>query len=73
MNNADIADTPFKVPEDMNVFVYIFKWPMICVLWLTLPDCRKRPKLKMITFFMCIVWIGIASYTVAVTITIIGL
>lgn len=49
------------------------KWPITLFLWLTLPDCRKRPKLTMVTFFVCIVWIGAASYTVAMLITIVGM
>lgn len=69
---ADIADTPYKIPDDTNVFVYVLKWPITFILWLTLPDCRKHPSLKMMTFFMCIAWIGIASYVVAMLITIIG-
>lgn len=66
------ADTPWIVPDDTNTFVYILRWPITFVLWLTLPDCRKHPNLKMFTFFSCIVWIGITSYAVAMTITIIG-
>lgn len=66
------ADTPWKVPDDTSTFVYLLRWPITLVLWLTLPDCRKHPRLKMITFFLCIAWIGITSYAVAMTITIIG-
>lgn len=68
----DYADTPYKVPHDTNCFTYILKWPLIFVLWLTVPDCRKHPKLTMLTFFFCIAWIGLASYAVAMLITIVG-
>lgn len=66
------ADSPWRVPVDTNILVYLLRWPITFVLWLTLPDCRKHPGLKMITFVFCIGWIGITSYTVAMTITIIG-
>ncbi|XP_055301926.1 sodium/potassium/calcium exchanger 3-like isoform X2 [Sitodiplosis mosellana] len=68
----DYADTPYKVPHDINCCAYLLKWPIILVLWLTVPDCRKRPKLTMMTFCMCIAWIGLASYAVAMLITIVG-
>lgn len=69
---VDIADTPYQIPHDMNACVYLVKWPITFLLWITLPDCRKHPALKMITFFICIIWIGVASYAVAMIITIIG-
>lgn len=69
---VDYADTPFKVPHDSNCFTYTLKYPITLALWLTVPDCRKHSKLTMLTFTMCIVWIGLASYAVAMVITIIG-
>lgn len=69
---VDYADTPFEVPQDSNCCTFFLKWPITFVLWLTVPDCRKHSKLTMATFAMCIVWIGLASYAVAMLITIIG-
>lgn len=69
---ADEADTPFKVPEDMNCLTYLLKYPITLILWISTPDCRKHSKLTMVTFFVCIAWIGIASYAVAMLITIVG-
>jgi len=51
---------------------WVLTWPINLLLWLTVPDCRKYPKLFFVTFFMCIVWIGSTSYMVAWLITIIG-
>ncbi|XP_073829806.1 sodium/potassium/calcium exchanger 5-like [Musca autumnalis] len=51
---------------------YIFRWPITILLWLTVPNCRKRHSLKYLTFFMAILWTGIMSYVVAFGITIIG-
>lgn len=68
----DYADSPWKVSPDTRLIAFILRWPITFVLWLTIPDCRKRPNLKMVTFFLCIVWIGLTSYTVAMLITIVG-
>lgn len=71
-NTIDYADSPWKISHDTSTFTFIMRWPITFLLWFTLPDCRKHPRLKMLTFFMCIVWIGITSYTVAMLITIVG-
>lgn len=69
---TDEADTPYRVPDDMNCCTYLLKYPITVMLWFTTPDCRKHSKLTMVTFFACIAWIGIASYAVAMLITIVG-
>lgn len=71
-NTIDYADSPWKISHDTSTFTFILRWPITFLLWFTLPDCRKHPRLKMLTFFMCIVWIGITSYAVAMLITIVG-
>ncbi|KAG5887630.1 hypothetical protein JTB14_036275 [Gonioctena quinquepunctata] len=47
-------------------------WPISFMLYMTIPDCRKYPRLFIPTFIMCIFWIGATSYLVAWLITIIG-
>lgn len=69
----DYAETPFEVPADSNWFVFLLKWPITFVLWLSVPDCRKHSKLTMLSFSLCIIWIGLISYVVAILITIIGM
>lgn len=71
-NTIDYADSPWKISHDTSTFAFILRWPITFLLWLTLPDCRKHPQLKMLTFFLCIAWIGLTSYTVAMLITIVG-
>lgn len=66
------ADTPWKRSADTGRMAFLARWPITLVLWLTIPDCRKYPKLRMLTFFMCIVWIGLTSYFVAFLITVVG-
>ncbi|KAK9869625.1 hypothetical protein WA026_003372 [Henosepilachna vigintioctopunctata] len=51
---------------------WIFTWPISFILHMTTPDCRKYPKLFVITFLMCIIWIGLTSYLVAWLITVVG-
>lgn len=70
---VDYAETPFEVPADSNWFVFLLKWPITFSLWLSVPDCRKHPKMTMLSFLLCIVWIGLISYVVAILITIIGM
>ncbi|CAH0557325.1 unnamed protein product [Brassicogethes aeneus] len=51
---------------------WVLTWPISFILYMTMPDCRKHPKLSCITFAMCIIWIAGTSYTVAWLITIVG-
>lgn len=51
---------------------WVLTWPICFLLSITIPDCRKHPRLYVFTFLMCIVWIGTTSYTVAWLITAIG-
>ncbi|CAH1183562.1 unnamed protein product [Phaedon cochleariae] len=51
---------------------WVLTWPISLILYMTIPDCRKHPKMYVITFIMCIFWIGVTSYTVAWLITILG-
>ncbi|XP_023310200.1 sodium/potassium/calcium exchanger 3-like [Anoplophora glabripennis] len=51
---------------------WVITWPISFLLQITTPDCRKYPRLFVITFVMCIFWIGTTSYMVAWLITVIG-
>ncbi|XP_065093021.1 sodium/potassium/calcium exchanger 4-like [Ochlerotatus camptorhynchus] len=67
----ELASTPWN-RRDENTFAYICRWPITFFLWATIPDCRRYPKLRTVTFFICIFWIGITSYFVAFLITVVG-
>lgn len=67
----ELASTPWN-RRDENTLAYICRWPITFVLWTTIPDCRRYPKLRMLTFFACIFWIGITSYFVAFLVTVVG-
>ncbi|KAJ8981098.1 hypothetical protein NQ317_005495 [Molorchus minor] len=51
---------------------WVMTWPISFLLYLTIPDCRKYPRLCAVTFVMCIFWIGGTSYMVAWLITTLG-
>ncbi|CAD7087881.1 unnamed protein product [Hermetia illucens] len=70
-DRSELADDPWS-RRDSNLCTFLLRWPITLVLWATIPDCRKRPQLKAVTFLLSIVWIGITSYLVAFFITIIG-
>ncbi|EFA03342.1 sodium/potassium/calcium exchanger 4 [Tribolium castaneum] len=53
-------------------FWWVLTWPISFLLYLTTPDCRKYPRLFVVTFIMCIFWIGVTSYIISWLITVIG-
>ncbi|XP_055677661.1 sodium/potassium/calcium exchanger 3-like [Lutzomyia longipalpis] len=58
--------------KDKSTFMFICRWPIAFVLWSTIPDCRRFPRLRFLTFTTCVMWIGAMSYVVAFLITAIG-
>lgn len=66
-----ITASPWNRDED-NFMVFLMRWPITFLLWATIPDCRKNTKLSLLTFVLCIFWIGVTSYLVAFLITIVG-
>lgn len=64
--------TPWRLNPKSSVFLQIVRWPIIFLLWTTIPDVRTRPNLRLASFFVCILWIGAMSYVVAFMITVIG-
>ncbi|XP_067005322.1 sodium/potassium/calcium exchanger 4 isoform X1 [Anabrus simplex] len=53
---------------------WLLLWPITALLGVTIPDCRQErwQRFYLLTFLMCILWIGITSYLVAWMITVIG-
>ncbi|CAH0381520.1 unnamed protein product [Bemisia tabaci] len=67
----------YKWPSDYSLcenIGWLFTWPIRFLLHYTVPSCHKpgTHNLFALTFLMCVVWIGICSYTIAWMITIIG-
>ncbi|XP_073954149.1 sodium/potassium/calcium exchanger 5-like isoform X2 [Choristoneura fumiferana] len=71
-SNSTIWPWPDEKTSGARRLLWILTWPISLVLWMTVPDCRRRRALYPLTFIMCIVWIGGVSYLVAWIITIIG-
>jgi hypothetical protein len=46
--------------------------PIRTVLWLSIPDCKRHPKLFLLTFTICVAWIGTTTYVITWMITVVG-
>ncbi|EFA03343.2 sodium/potassium/calcium exchanger 4 [Tribolium castaneum] len=64
----------FRMPKGSiwkKAFFY-YSWPIKFILFCTVPDPMRYPKLFPVTFILCIFWIGSNSYIVSWMIAIIG-
>lgn len=65
----------FSMPEnDLKRILWVLSLPAIVLLYLTIPDCRRRywRKCYMITFFMSAVWISAFTYILVWMVTVVG-
>uniref|UniRef100_A0A8C5SHR4 Solute carrier family 24 member 5 n=1 Tax=Laticauda laticaudata TaxID=8630 RepID=A0A8C5SHR4_LATLA len=65
----------FTMPEaDLKRILWVLALPIITVLYLTIPDCRKPfwKKWFMLSFFMSAVWISAFTYILVWMVTIVG-
>ncbi|XP_077568719.1 sodium/potassium/calcium exchanger 5 [Stigmatopora nigra] len=65
----------FAVPEkDWKRILWVLSLPIIVLLFLTIPDCRKRfwKQWYIITFFMSAVWISGFTYILVWMVTVVG-
>lgn len=65
----------FAVPEsDLKRIFWVLSLPIITLLFLTIPDCRRRfwKKWFMITFLMSAVWISGFTYILVWMVTVVG-
>ncbi|XP_063223354.1 sodium/potassium/calcium exchanger 3-like isoform X1 [Bacillus rossius redtenbacheri] len=77
VEDCDDVSSPWTWPQAATLGVklwWLFTWPIMFVLAISVPDCRRSAwrSCYLLTFFMCILWIGTTSYTVAWMITVIG-
>ncbi|XP_075700437.1 sodium/potassium/calcium exchanger 4 [Rhinoderma darwinii] len=74
-NDATTYLVPFSIPSGCgNQFKWAFSWPLICMLYFTIPNC-SRPRWEnffMLTFILSTVWIAIFSYIMVWMVTVIG-
>ncbi|KAM4602383.1 sodium/potassium/calcium exchanger 5 [Polymixia lowei] len=65
----------FAMPEnDLKRIFWVLSLPVIALLFLTVPDCRRRlwRKWFMITFLMSAVWISAFTYVLVWMVTVVG-
>ena len=54
------------------VIQWSLTYPLQAALFYTIPDCKKRPLLFLVTFFMAVLWTAILSYVMVWMVTLIG-
>ncbi|XP_020856004.1 sodium/potassium/calcium exchanger 4 isoform X2 [Phascolarctos cinereus] len=67
--------SPFSMPEaPMDRAKWIFSWPLIFLLFSTIPNCSKPrwEKFFMVTFIFSTLWIAVFSYFMVWLVTVIG-
>ncbi|KAK2919985.1 sodium/potassium/calcium exchanger 5 [Channa argus] len=65
----------FSVPEsDLKRILWVLSLPIITMLFLTIPDCRRRfwKQWFIITFIMSAVWISAFTYVLVWMVTVVG-
>lgn len=65
----------FAVPEnDLKRILWVLSLPIIVLLYLTIPDCRRRfwKQWFMVTFTMSAVWISAFTYVLVWMVTVVG-
>ncbi|KAM4747299.1 sodium/potassium/calcium exchanger 5 [Rhinophrynus dorsalis] len=74
----EISEEPpsvFTMPDnDMKRILWVLSLPIITVLYLTVPDCRRKTWKKwfIFTFIMSAVWISAVTYILVWMVTIVG-
>uniref|UniRef100_A0A8C9N0Y8 Solute carrier family 24 member 4 n=1 Tax=Serinus canaria TaxID=9135 RepID=A0A8C9N0Y8_SERCA len=73
--NEQDSLTPFSVPDGkMNKIKWLLTWPLIFLLFTTIPNCSKPrwEKCFMLTFVLSTLWIALFSYFMVWMVTVIG-
>lgn len=70
--STEIWKWPLSTVSAGGKVFWFLTWPISFLLFISIPQCNRHPKLVALTFAMCIFWIGVTSYIVAWIITILG-
>ncbi|XP_069365220.1 sodium/potassium/calcium exchanger 4-like isoform X3 [Maniola hyperantus] len=65
----------FRFPKENSIMYkswWVYTWPLKLVLSMTIPSPVTCRRLYPLSFFMCIIWIGINSYLISWSMTVIG-
>lgn len=75
LEDAKPEDSIWRYPSEKSIGLqgwFILSWPLRFILSITIPDPQKYERLYVVSFLMCIVWIGVNSYLVSWSMTVIG-
>uniref|UniRef100_A0A673HW49 Sodium/potassium/calcium exchanger 4-like n=1 Tax=Sinocyclocheilus rhinocerous TaxID=307959 RepID=A0A673HW49_9TELE len=67
--------SPFRLPAGcMNRTKWLISWPLLLILYFTIPNCAKSrwEKYFMLSFILSTIWIAVFSYFMVWMVTIIG-
>lgn len=70
--NDDCATSPWKIPGNSNVLLFLLRWPITLTLWCTIPDSRRFKRFYVFSFINCVFWIGLCSYFIVFVSTDVG-
>ncbi|CAG9558355.1 unnamed protein product [Danaus chrysippus] len=65
----------FRFPKEKGIVYkiwWVYTWPIRIILGLTIPSPVSCKRYYLLTFIMCIVWIGVNSYFVSWSMTVLG-
>ena len=68
-------DSPFSVPQGLiSRSLWVMGLPVICLFYVTIPDCRKDrwQKWYLVSFFVSVMWIAVLSYVLVWMVSVIG-
>uniref|UniRef100_A0A7N6B4I3 Sodium/calcium exchanger membrane region domain-containing protein n=1 Tax=Anabas testudineus TaxID=64144 RepID=A0A7N6B4I3_ANATE len=66
--------SPFHIPSAICTVKWLLSWPLLLLLYLTVPNCAKPrwERYFMLSFILSTVWIAVFSYFMVWMVTIIG-
>uniref|UniRef100_A0A8C5PT85 Solute carrier family 24 member 5 n=1 Tax=Leptobrachium leishanense TaxID=445787 RepID=A0A8C5PT85_9ANUR len=78
LHGIEVSEDPpsvFTMPDnDLRRILWVLSLPIIALLYLTIPDCRRKTWRKwfILTFLMSAVWISAVTYVLVWMVTIVG-
>lgn len=73
-NLNKVRKSLWRVPvaDRMKTIWWIYTWPIKFILTITVPNPKTYRRAYPLTFFMCILWIGINAYMIVWMMTVVG-
>jgi hypothetical protein len=70
--NDDGTTSPWKIPPESNVLLFLLRWPITFTLWCSIPNSRRFKSFYILSFINCVIWIGLCSYFIVFVSTDVG-